>query len=167
MVRYNNSTIWLSNHYDYRAYNTDITNELKVPFGGDCINVKSSTGPYIVFPSKESGTKDCPCAILVKDDNTYLLDSCSCGRDSIFRESFFAYKFRLESASVYHVCLLNLTTEMNNTRIHFYELFRSCHDNDGTEVTHPYRNYFQSLQLLIGKKHVIVIITSQILIICQ
>ena len=115
------------------------------------MSVESDLGPYIVLPSKNGGA-DCPCSINLSPDNTYTLANCSCSRNTLFLDSFLAFKWKLESRTTYHVCLLNLTKEMNSTIIHFYELYRVCLDDMENERLKPYRRYFQSLKLIMGKK---------------
>ena len=118
--------------------------------GGFCITLRSIIGPYIVFPSK-SGGNDCPCSILLSSDNTYELSRCSCGDDTVFEDSLLAFQLKVEESATYNVCFINLTQEMNSTIIHFYELYRICKEDNGRQHLKPYRRYFKSFKLLIGK----------------
>lgn len=127
---------------------TDVTETVSVPFGGFCFHLTSIIGPNIVFPSQLRGM-DCPCSIFFTEaGQTYTLKQCSCGENTIFQDSFFV---SLESQNIYNVCFLNLTNEMNSTIIHFYELYRICINEQGSQYIKPYRQYFQSLRINIGK----------------
>lgn len=121
-----------------------------IPLGGFCVTFVSDVGPYIVLPSM-SGGNDCPCSINLGFDNAYTLSSCSCGDDTIFKDSFLAFKWRLEQTPMYHTCFQNLTEQMNLTIVHFYELYRICVDHNERQVVKPYRRYFKSIKLVIGK----------------
>ena len=101
-----------------QKYFSDVTKDHMVSFNGFCAQVQSSAGPYVVLPSK-SGGNDCPCTIILLPDNTYVLNRCSCGSDTIFLDSLFIAQWEDEPPDLYHACFFNLTRDMNGTIVHF------------------------------------------------
>ena len=117
-----------------------------VSFKGFCVDVMSHAGVNVVLPSAH-GDSDCICPILFsnRDDSFATLHRCACASDTIFQDSFVAYQSNLPF--VYNqVCFHNLTSEMNSTVIHFFELNFTC-----SRYFIIYRSYFQSLKISIGK----------------
>lgn len=126
----------------------DITETQSTSYHGTCTNVESEGGPAVVLPSKTLGN-DCPCSIVLTTNNDYTLTNCSCASDTIFRDSFYVSK-QMTTSNTYKTCLYNLTREMNNTVIHFYDLYRECTNRDGEERTKAFRMYLKSLKIVIG-----------------
>lgn len=129
-------------------YYLDITEKHPTSYNGFCVNVKSG---YIVLPSKNGGN-DCFCAIILDYHNHFDLSRCPCADQTLFASSFNASLQKRSDSYNNIMCFSNLTRNMNNTIIHFFELYRECMDANGEPVTKPIRVYLQSLKLVIGKE---------------
>ena len=109
------------------------------------INAINSTF-YIVFPqSSSSNQQDCFCPVVFHDQEMcYELDTCSCINSTIFSHSFIKICYKTEE--IINLTVKNLTTRMNNTRIHiFHGFYCDMH------FIPPYRIYTHQFGIYLGK----------------
>ena len=131
----------------------DITERKSASYSGICIDVDSETGGLtVVLPRKTIGN-DCPCTISLNNTQTSSnLTTCSCIGDTIFMDSLRVSRSEQPTNTMsYSICFYNLTREMNNTIIHFYDNNRSCTDSNGVPRIRPFRMYLKSMRIMIGK----------------
>ena len=126
----------------------DITRDKQVPRNGFCFNIQSEALPTIVLPSN-STDEDCFCSTLLQD-NCYNYLTCSCINETVFAGSLYTCKWEQEHPVVYHFCIFNLTSEMDNKQIHFFKGLRQCMDRRRQKHSVYFRQYFHSFTIRIG-----------------
>ena len=115
------------------------SNELSIPLGeGECLEVPKLTKQqslYAVWPN-DDGT-DCICPLC--DDGKCVLSNCEC-----YNASMFQPELKLNSSgstpddTVYSLCLSNLTTDRNNSKMSFFYEELSCTENDMPFLSRKY-----------------------------
>lgn len=144
-------------------YYTDITEELNVPLDGFCLDIQSSAIPNVVFPRRNSSEgRDCICSIIINLP-CYDFSSCSCINETIFLSSVYTCKLQHQSPPVYHMCFINLDTEMNNTVIHIFESYRYCISDEYNFNNYKikfYRDYRKSFRIITGMIIIIIVINK-------
>ena len=133
-------------YYNYIIIDTDITFNMNVSQQGFCIDVALSN-PSIALPKVNRNERDCTCSLIIPEEdesNCYDVRQCSCINSTMFAETFTNCESRSQSNS-FHLCFSNLSTEMNNTLIFFFETLYRCYG------TVRYRAYRESFKIVIGR----------------
>ena len=131
---------------------SDVTEMQAVPYGGFCVSIPTTYNVVIPKILNDSVDEpDCFCPITIAGE-IYNTSSCGCINETILSNSpFYVYKIK-ESIRIYKLCFNNLTRDINNTVIHFYESLRYCVDRFGhPNDSLPYKQYQKSLKIVIGE----------------
>ena len=118
--------------------------------------ITDSVSLFIAIPSVNTEELDCNCKIQSSGSNNACLqlDQCSCINSTVFSHGASEIKICNISdsrAEKYHLHLniTKVTTKLNNTKLHFYQGFRTCKNScHGNQCSH--RRYVQALKLSEG-----------------
>ena len=132
----------------------DVTNVIEVSHDGLCVDIRSDSIPYVVVPHNLTDMidqPDCFCPIIINpQDIVYNVSKCSCISDTMFSNSLYARKV-WERLPTYEFCFRNLSIEMNESVVHFFESLRYCMNKFGRSVDVNFRRYDKSFKLLVGE----------------
>ena len=135
-----------------------ITNEEAISaFENVSIRLFDFTDPtslFIAIPSVNMEELDCSCKIQSENSGTCLqFNKCSCINATAFSHSASKLKIcNISTAEKYHLYLniTNVTTKLNNTKLHFYQGLRTCVNTCKGNQQCSHRRYVQALKLTEG-----------------